>query len=151
MKNRFHFSLQKIFNEGFVPSRYYLQRWVNLALAKHKTSASLNIRIVDKTESADLNKTYRKKSGPTNILSFPFIVPNDVPSDFLGDLVICAPLIIEEAKIQKKSLIAHWAHLIIHGTLHLLGYDHIHDKDAEMMETLEIKLLAQLGYPDPYY
>ena len=150
MKNKFRFTLQKIFNNGFIPSRYYLQRWINLALANHKTNAALNIRIVDETESADLNQTYRKKSGPTNILSFPFLVPKDIPSDFLGDLVVCAPLVTREATAQQKPIIAHWAHLIIHGTLHLLGYDHINNSDAEIMEALEIKLLAQLNYPDPY-
>lgn len=150
MKNKFRFTLQKIFNNAFIPSRYYLQRWINLVLTDHKTNASLNIRIVDETESADLNQTYRKKTGPTNILSFPFSPPKNIPSDFLGDLVVCAPLVTQEAKVQQKPIIAHWAHLIIHGTLHLLGYDHVNDQDAEIMETLEIKLLAQLGYPDPY-
>lgn len=131
-----------------IPSRYYFQRWVKLALAEHCKEGEVTIRLVDETESAKLNQTYRRKTGPTNILSFPFEAP--VSTSILGDLVICIPIICKEAKEQNKPLLAHWAHMVIHGVLHLLGYDHIKKKEAKIMEELEISLLKQLGYANPY-
>jgi len=131
-----------------IPSRYYFQRWVNLALAGQRERTEITIRLVDEAESAKLNQAYRRKTGPTNILSFPFEAPVSTP--VLGDLVICVPIIIKEAKEQNKPLLAHWAHLVIHGILHLLGYDHIKNKDAVIMENIEISLLQQLGYANPY-
>lgn len=133
-----------------IPSRYYFQRWTNAALTNRKKASTIHIRIVNKTESAYLNATYRHKQGPTNILSFPFETPRGISCSLLGDLVICASVIQQEAREQKKSLLAHWAHITIHGTLHLLGYDHIKNQDALQMEALEIKLLEQLGYANPY-
>lgn len=133
-----------------IPSRYYFQRWITLALAGRKKPAEVTIRLVDEPESALLNKTYRHKKGPTNVLSFPFETPVDLKLPFLGDLVICAPLVYKEAKQQQKIALAHWAHLTIHGVLHLLGYDHIKDDEATIMENIEIKLLARLGYENPY-
>ena len=114
--------------------------------------AEVCIRVVDSDESRQLNHSYRDKDKPTNVLSFPFTVPDNIPIDstLLGDLIICAPLVAEEAMQQGKESIAHWAHLVIHGILHLLGYDHIEDNDAKIMETIEIELLEQLGYPNPY-
>ena len=112
--------------------------------------AELSIRIVDEAESADLNHTYRHKSGPTNVLSFPCEVPDGVPLDLLGDLVICAPVVAREAQAQGKASEAHWAHMVIHGVLHLRGYDHIDTAEAERMEALEIDILSRLGYPNPY-
>jgi probable rRNA maturation factor len=108
------------------------------------------IRIVDEDESAQLNETYRHKSGATNVLSFPFDVPEGIELNLLGDLVICAPVLSREADTQNKTIMAHWAHIIIHGTLHLLGYDHIDDVDAQEMEEKEIALLQTLSISNPY-
>lgn len=110
----------------------------------------LTIRIVDTEESQHLNVTYRGKDRATNVLSFPFEAPAGVPVAILGDLAICAPVVEEEAREQDKPTVAHWAHLVVHGTLHLLGHDHINDDDAHRMETLERDILASFGFPDPY-
>jgi len=150
-KNNCRIILQRQTTKSYIPSRYYFQRWVNLALAKHNKPVEVTIRIVNQKESALLNETYRHKTGPTNILSFPFETPPGIKMPLLGDLVICAPLVAKEAKQQQKTLIAHWAHLVIHGILHLLGYDHIKKKDAAQMEKIEIELLARLGFADPYH
>ena len=99
---------------------------------------------------AELNRMYRQKEGPTNVLSFSCDVPEGVPCQILGDLVICAPVVEREALEQNKSLEAHWAHLVVHGILHLLGFDHMEDTAAEEMEALEIKILQDLGYTNPY-
>lgn len=149
-KNKHKIVLQKKSRSKNIPSRSAFQRWINSALAQFKMDSEVTIRIVDTSESAKLNKNYRNKTGATNILSFPFEAPPDIQLPLLGDLVICAPLISKEAKEQNKPLLAHWAHITIHGTLHLLGYDHIKNKDAKIMESLEIKLLRQLGYKNPY-
>ncbi|KOR30807.1 hypothetical protein TI05_13395 [Achromatium sp. WMS3] len=110
----------------------------------------LLIRIVNIAESATLNATYRHKIGATNVLSFPFMAPKPLISHLLGDIVICAPLVTQEALEQNKSVTAHWAHLVIHGILHLLGYDHQTEVEADIMENLERQLLANLDFPDPY-
>ncbi|MEN9916756.1 MAG: endoribonuclease YbeY [Pseudomonadota bacterium] len=149
-EKRIKITLQIIASNTFIPSRYFLQRWVNKALAKQVTTNQVNIRLVSKKESAELNSHYRHKKGPTNILSFPFEPPPGISSAFLGDLVVCAALVNQQAKQQEKTRLAHWAHLIIHGCLHLIGYDHVHDKDANKMEALEIQLLKELGYENPY-
>lgn len=149
-ERRIKITLQTMASNTFIPSRYFLQRWVNKALSKQMTSNQINIRLVNKKESAELNSRYRHKKGPTNILSFPFEPPPGISSAFLGDLVVCAALVNQQAKQQTKTRLAHWAHLIIHGCLHLIGYDHIHNKDANKMETLEIRLLKELGYENPY-
>ncbi|MBB71927.1 MAG: rRNA maturation RNase YbeY [Legionellales bacterium] len=135
-----------------VPSAENFEQWVNAAVqaGSQREDAELTIRIVDEAEGTELNETYRDKQGPTNVLSFPFDVPEGVDIDLLGDIVICAPVMAQEAAQQGKQPIAHWAHLTIHGTLHLLGYDHIEDDEAEIMENLETQILAQLGYPNPY-
>jgi len=114
------------------------------------SSLELTIRIVDEAESKQLNETWRQCPKPTNVLSFPFDSPPGVELPLIGDIVICAPLVALEATEQHKSLVAHWAHLVIHGTLHLLGYDHIDETQAQIMEQLEINLLHDLGYPNPY-
>ncbi|MEN9450460.1 MAG: endoribonuclease YbeY [Pseudomonadota bacterium] len=149
-EKRIKITIQSLASNSFIPSRYFLQRWVNKALVKQVGSNEVNIRLVSKKESAELNSTYRHKKGPTNILSFPFEPPPGVSSAFLGDLVICAALVNQQAKQQTKTRLAHWAHLVIHGCLHLVGYDHIHDKDAIKMEAVEIQLLEDLGYENPY-
>ncbi|MFM2322863.1 MAG: endoribonuclease YbeY [Pseudomonadota bacterium] len=149
-KKRPKITIQAIVSHTFIPSRYFFQLWVNKALSRHSAISQVNIRLVDKKESAVLNHTYRDKKGPTNILSFSFEAPPGVNSPLLGDLVICAPLVNQEAKQQQKTHLAHWAHLVMHGCLHLLGYDHHNDKEAKRMETLEIQLLEDLGYENPY-
>ena len=131
-----------------VPSREDFQRWSEPAVAQ--ADAELVIRVVDRDESADLNSRYRGKAGATNVLSFPFTVPEGVVTELLGDLVLCAPLVEEEAAAQGKTMEAHWAHLTIHGVLHLQGYDHQSPDEAEIMEAKEVAILAQLGYPNPY-
>ena len=112
--------------------------------------AELSIRLVDETEGRELNETYRKRTGATNILSFPCEVPEGVPCHTLGDLVICAPLVEQEAREQGKTTEAHWAHLVIHGILHLQGLDHQEEDEARRMESMEVEILARLGYPTPY-
>ncbi len=133
-----------------LPSLLQLERWVSAALQAHIPHAELTIRFVDEAESAALNQQYRQKQGATNVLSFTFAadIPNAPP--LLGDLVLCAPLIAQEAMQQHKTLDAHYAHLVIHGSLHLLGYDHEVASAAQIMEDLEIHLLAALGYSNPY-
>jgi probable rRNA maturation factor len=134
------------------PSPSQLKLWVESALQKttKHDELELTIRIVDEIESQSLNKQYRNKEKPTNVLSFPFEAPPQIDLNLLGDLVICAPIVSNEAKEQSKHEISHWAHMVVHGTLHLQGYDHIEDDEAEAMEALEIKILTKLGFPNPY-
>ena len=134
-----------------LPADPEFRRWAEAALAGAdcRRDAELTIRIVNEAESTALNDTYRHKQGPTNVLSFPFENPPGVESSLLGDVVICAPVVLREAVVQGKSPEAHWAHLVAHGVLHLLGYDH-DEAQAEAMESLEIRILEGLGYPDPY-
>ncbi|MEH6626091.1 MAG: rRNA maturation RNase YbeY [Motiliproteus sp.] len=133
-----------------LPSEQQLLSWTELALDSRRSDAELTIRIVDEQESQTLNNDYRGKDKPTNVLSFPFEAPEGVELDLLGDLVICAPVVVIEAQQQHKNIDNHWAHMVIHGTLHLLGYDHIEDDQALEMESLETQLLAQIGIADPY-
>lgn len=134
-----------------LPVEAEFRRWAEAALvvANYSKDAELTIRIVNEVESAALNESYRHKSGPTNVLSFPAEAPPEVESVLLGDIVICAPVLLREAIAQEKKTAAHWAHLVAHGVLHLLGYDH-DEAQAEAMESLEIRILAGLGYADPY-
>tara|TARA_R110002033_G_scaffold606_2_gene5585 strand:+ start:2123 stop:2581 length:459 start_codon:yes stop_codon:yes gene_type:complete len=124
-------------------------RWVGLALGAG-TDRELTIRLVDEDEGRSLNHTYRGRDYATNVLSFPADLPPELDLPLLGDLVVCAPVVAREATEQGKPLNAHWAHMVIHGCLHLLGYDHIDDTEADEMETLERELLAQLSIADPY-
>ena len=136
------------------PTDDTILRWVNHTLTHtlplSEPPPELSIRITGKEESASLNQTYRAKSGPTNVLSFPAEIPAETGSGLLGDLVICAPLVKLEATQQHKSEEAHWAHLVIHGVLHLLGHDHQEPAEAAQMEALEIDLLGHLGFRNPY-
>jgi len=146
----FYVELQREVDHPDLPSDEQFQQWVSAALQGRKDEAELCIRLVDESESQTLNHQYRGKDKPTNVLSFPFEVPEDIPLNLLGDLVICAEVVQREAQEQNKALHHHWAHMVIHGTLHLLGYDHINDEDAEEMEQLERDILATLDIPDPY-
>ncbi|QSA98202.1 rRNA maturation RNase YbeY [Methylococcus sp. EFPC2] len=131
-----------------VPSEDEFRRWA--ATAVQRDAAEIVIRVVDEDESAELNEQYRHKAGPTNVLSFPFEAPPGVDTDILGDLVICAPVVEREAGEQGKTPAAHWAHMVVHGVLHLQGYDHIEEAEAERMEAEEVALLRGLGYGNPY-
>ncbi|MEQ1621152.1 MAG: rRNA maturation RNase YbeY [Methylococcales bacterium] len=142
--------IQLVFESEGQPSQQQFQYWVDTALADYSHNTEIVIRIVDEQESAELNQQYRHKQGPTNILSFPVDLPEGVELDLLGDLVVCASVLEREAQQQNKSLTDHWAHIIIHGVLHLLGYDHIEDSDAEEMEALEIAILNKLNINNPY-
>lgn len=141
--------VQRIVASG--PSDAEIHRWASAALqAEKREQAELTVRIVDADESAELNEQYRHKSGPTNVLSFPFECPPEVELDLLGDLVICVPVVQREAREQGKQEVAHWAHMVVHGTLHLLGYDHLQQDEAEAMERREISIMEELGYTNPY-
>ena len=137
-----------------IPSAVSFRRWVAAALDSRIREADLAIRIVGNKEGRALNKHYRGKDYATNVLSFPADLPAGLPEGvrlpLLGDLVICAPVVAREASEQNKPVAAHYAHLTVHGALHLLGWDHGDDRDAECMEQLEREILATLGVPDPY-
>ena len=136
-----------------IPALDEITLWVNLGLSAQKKLAKnteISIRIVDTEEIQALNQQYRNKNKPTNVLSFPADLPEGVNIPLLGDIVICADVVEEEATRQGKTNHNHWAHMIIHGTLHLLGYDHMSGDDAEKMESLEITLLQKLGIDSPY-
>lgn len=138
--------------ENDLPSEEQLKLWANAALltrTEHE-EPELTIRIVDTAESQELNLEYRGKDKPTNVLSFPFEAPAHVPIPLLGDLVVCKQVVGQEAIEQGKTLTAHWAHMIVHGCLHLLGYDHIEDEEAEEMEGIERVVMAELGFENPY-
>lgn len=140
-----------------MPTESQCQTWVEAALQGDlkQQDVAITIRVVDATESRQLNHDYRGKDYATNVLSFEFelppglVQPDDEPI-YLGDLVICASVVIEEAMTQEKTLEEHWAHMVIHGTLHLQGFDHIDEAEAEKMEALETQIMQQLGYDDPY-
>lgn len=134
------------------PDEDDIRRWIEAVLAAEAETAEveLTVRIVDEAEMAELNARYRHKTGPTNILSFPFEAPPGVELNLLGDLVIAAPVVQREAREQGKTETAHWAHMLVHGTLHLLGYDHLKPAEAEDMEAREINILHELGFSNPY-
>ncbi len=136
--------------EKLLPDNARIERWVIAALGGKHNKAQVTIRIVDNQESQHLNETFRHRTGPTNVLSFPFENPEILQPPLLGDVVICAPLVMTEAGEQGKESEAHWAHLVIHGVLHLVGYDHDDNKAAVIMEELETRIMAELHYPDPY-
>lgn len=132
-----------------LPGESELAKWASLAWLGEAPS-EVTIRIVDEQESTELNGQYRQKHRPTNVLSFPFEQPEGITVPLAGDLVVCASVVVREAGEQGKSPDAHWAHMIIHGMLHLQGYDHIDDRDADIMEAAEIRLLQELGFNNPY-
>jgi probable rRNA maturation factor len=142
--------IQAVFESPGQPDPQQIQLWVDTALAGYDQDTEIVVRIVGEQESAELNEQYRHKSGATNILSFPVDLPEGIELDLLGDLVICAPVVEKEALEQGKTLTHHWAHIIVHGVLHLLGYDHIEDDEAELMENKEIAILNKLLIDNPY-
>jgi probable rRNA maturation factor len=134
-----------------VPEDAQLERWAKAALEPGRDEVELVIRLVDEAESQQLNRDYRGKDKPTNVLSFPFEAPDVVPVSLIGDLVICVPVVAREAEQQQKALTAHWAHMVVHGVLHLQGFDHQTEPEAERMESREREILQCLNFPDPYY
>jgi len=137
-------------NEAGLPTIEEFSTWLETAVTPFQAQAEVTIRIVDTAESHQLNLEYRGKDKPTNVLSFPFEAPPGIELDLLGDLIICRQVVEQEAVEQDKPLKAHWAHMVVHGSLHLLGYDHIEDDEAEEMESLETELMQKLGFEDPY-
>lgn len=134
-----------------LPQNEELIKWVSEVLTTEQHGdAELTIRFVNEVESAELNEQYRHKTGSTNILSFPFDAPDEVEINLLGDLIICTDVVKQQAIEQHKQELAHFAHMVVHGTLHLLGYDHLTEEEANIMESKETQVLSQLGYSDPY-
>jgi len=146
------------FDADSMPSEEQFNQWALLAFDSGGLSlelegiseALLTLRIVDKAESQELNREYRNKDKPTNVLSFPMDMPPDISPYILGDLAICADIVQEEALEQGKDLFSHWCHMLIHGILHLQGFDHIEDDEAEEMEALETKIMSEIGFSNPY-
>ncbi len=144
-------SVQYAVAQHDAPAAAAIKRWVAAALPER--SGTVTVRIVDEQEGATLNRSYRHQHGATNVLSFPFDPPVGVAAsvqDYLGDIVICAPVVTREAREQHKASEAHWAHMVVHGCLHLAGYDHRREAEARSMETLETRIMNKLSYPDPY-
>ena len=134
-----------------LPAKSSLRRWASAALqGLGRERVALGVRIVGAAESAELNRRFRRKHGPTNVLSFAFEAPSGTRSEVLGDLVICAPVVRREARAQRKPVRTHWAHMVVHGILHLRGYDHMNRRDATVMEKKEIRILKELGFANPY-
>ena len=136
--------------ESGLPTAEQIEQWATAAIQPQSDEVEMTVRIVDEAESHELNLNYRGKDRPTNVLSFPFECPDEVELPLLGDLVICRQVVEREAQEQEKPLMAHWAHMVVHGSLHLLGYDHIEDDEAEEMESLETQIMTGLGFADPY-
>ncbi|MDH5778060.1 MAG: rRNA maturation RNase YbeY [Gammaproteobacteria bacterium] len=142
--------IQRQTEAGQQPDDPDICSWATAAYLGDNAEMEMTVRIVDEDESSQLNQTYRHKSGSTNVLSFPFEQAPGIEVPLLGDLVICAPVVEREAIEQHKTAKAHWAHMVVHGTLHLQGYDHISPADSAQMEQLETDILARLGYSNPY-
>ncbi len=143
-------TLQTISTDSDCPAESRFYDWISLVLDNQQCHAEITVRLVDEAEITELNQRYRNKDHTTNVLSFLYNDDNLQSDRVIGDIVISVPVVNREAKAQGKTLEAHWAHLVMHGTLHLLGYDHVENEDAKKMELLECKLMQQLGYADPY-
>ncbi len=137
-------------NKPGTPSLEQFNLWVDAVLNHFNKEYQVSIEIVDLATSQQLNNDYRGKDKPTNVLSFPLELPDYIDEPLLGDLAICAEVVKKEAQEQNKKEVDHWAHLTIHGTLHLLGFDHIEEEEANEMESLEILILNQLNISNPY-
>lgn len=142
--------IQHACSEQHLPSDALLQQWLNAAAQSDTDGFEVCLRIVDTDEITELNHLYRQKNKATNVLSFPADIPAELNLPLLGDIVICAQVVKQEAEEQNKEWLAHWAHMCVHGMLHLQGYDHIEDGEANIMEALEIQILQHLGYTSPY-
>jgi probable rRNA maturation factor len=149
--------LQVASDVGDLPDEEQLERWVASTLraadADHAREFEISVRLVNEDESRELNQRFRNQDQATNVLSFPFSPPDGLPEDTvqsLGDLVICAPVVVREARQQDKAVPDHWAHMVVHGTLHMLGYDHQDDTQAAAMEMLETSILRDFGIENPY-
>ncbi len=142
--------IQRATETAVVPENNDLRKWARATLTGRRKDAELTVRIVDEAEGAELNQRWRHKPGATNVLSFGCEGVEQFAPDLLGDLVICAPVVNREAAAQRKTAQAHWAHMVVHGTLHLLGFDHNNDTEASVMEHIETEIMGGLGYPDPY-
>ncbi len=163
-----YLDLQAMVSSESLPEKEKIESWIRQSLVTEQAESNLDsgienvckdeyeltIRIVAKDEIQSLNQTFRHKDKPTNVLSFPFEAPPDLPVEMqiplLGDLIICHDVVVEEAMQQRKKIAAHWAHMVVHGVLHLKGYDHINDDEAEIMEALEIKILKSFHISNPY-
>lgn len=143
-------SIQNRSRRSDVPAPAALRRWALAVLPAVRDSWQLGIRIVDGREGAALNRQFRGKTTATNVLSFPYAIHPSVRRCFLGDLVICASVVAAEAKAENKPLAAHWAHMVVHGILHLRGYDHLTEREARVMEAVEARVLRRLGFANPY-
>ena len=138
-------------NESKVPKRDAIVQWAQAAMEGYRyDGAEVGIRIVEENEIVELNRRFRCKAEPTNVLSFPFEDPPGVHTDLLGDVVICAPVVCREARTRGAQPSAHWAHMLVHGIMHLRGYDHQTPTEAEAMESMEARILERLGFPNPY-
>lgn len=133
-----------------VPDEDDIRRFIIAALAPEHDGTELTVRLTSEREITELNQQYRGKTGSTNVLSFPADLPSEFKLPLLGDIVICAAVVEREANAQNKTSIAHWAHMLVHGCLHLQSYDHIQEEEAEQMEALEIHILSGLGFANPY-
>ncbi len=142
--------IQRDSTDTFVPSNEAITEWVSTTLTGRRSAAELAIAMVDEKTMQDYNLRFRHKDKPTNILSFPAQIPDGVKTTLLGDILLCPNRILQEANHQKTTAITHFAHLIVHGTLHLLGYDHEEDEEARIMEQEEIQILTHLGFANPY-
>ncbi len=149
-KNSITIDLQNDLNLAEIPDAGLMRRWVAAALQRNYDELEQTIRIVDEAESQSLNLAYRGKDRPTNVLSFPAEDSEYLDYEHLGDLVICAAIVAAEAQQQQKPLFSHWAHMVVHGMLHLQGYDHDDEEQAAQMEGLEIEILSRLGMDNPY-
>ena len=148
---KLHVEVQRASEDSDLPDDRVLHRWAHAAVTQvFDRDAQLGIRVVDTEEGAELNESYRRGDGPTNVLSFVFEERDRIEPPLLGDVVICAPVVRREAAEQGKSMPAHFAHMVVHGVLHLLGYDHKRDAQAQRMESLERTVLDELGFDDPY-
>ncbi|MDJ0739194.1 MAG: rRNA maturation RNase YbeY [Gammaproteobacteria bacterium] len=142
--------VQLAVDDDGLPSREQIDGWAKAAWRDPVHDAEVVVRITDEAESRHLNREFRGRDAPTNVLSFPYEAVPEIELRHIGDLVLCAPVVLREADAQGKRRDAHWAHMVVHGMLHLQGYDHVDESDAATMEALETAILAGLGYPAPY-